>query len=400
MNYPLLCARFASLSLSDYIEPMNHPFVSYRSLFPHIKTGKLWLNHAAISPLNSRTKGAVDRYLLNRSEGTIDDFPQIVQISDNAKKGIGSLINAPAERIGFVNNTSDGLNILANGIEWKSGDRILLNDMEFPANVVPFLNLKRLGVEIDFIKNMNGEITVDDIAAAITPRTRLISISFVQFLSGFRSDLGAIGALCKQHGIIFCVDAIQGVGAAPIDVVSAQIDFLSCGTHKWLLSMMGFGFVYLTQEMQSRITQQSIGWTSNKHFFSELFNYRLEPDDTARRYENGAQNNAGIVAVGESAALLNEAGITAIHSHLLRLTDLVISFADEKGIQLFSPREHAKRAGIVTIKVPGAERIFDALNGKNIIISLREGKLRIAPHFYNSEDDIRTVCSAIEGLLP
>ncbi|NUN70084.1 MAG: aminotransferase class V-fold PLP-dependent enzyme [Bacteroidetes bacterium] len=379
---------------------MDHPFASYRSLFPHLAAGKLWLNHAAISPLNSRTKAAVDAYLLNRSEGTIDDFPQIVGISNDAKQNLGRLLNAPPQRIAFVNNTSDGLNIIANGLDWKSGDRILLNDMEFPANVVPFLNLRRLGVEIDIIPSANGEITVEQIAAAITPRTRLLSLSFVQFLSGFKADLPAVGRLCRERGVIFCVDAIQGLGNAPLDVMDARIDFLSCGAHKWMLSMMGLGFIYLTEELQSRLTQQFAGWTSNKDYFSRLLEYRIDFDDSARRYENGAQNNAGIVAIGASAALLNEAGIPAVHRHLLALTDEVIAFADEKGWALLTPREHSKRSGIVTLAVPGAEKVFEGLNKRNIIVSLREGRIRIAPHFYNSAGDIRTACSAIAELVP
>ncbi|HAP36093.1 MAG TPA: aminotransferase [Bacteroidetes bacterium] len=371
----------------------------YRSWFPHLNTGKLWLNHAAISPLNSRTKAAVEHYLLNRSEGSIDDFPQIVQISQNTKVQIGKLINAPAERIGFVNNTSDGLNILANGIGWKSGDRILLNDSEFPTNVVPFLNLKRLGVEIDFVRTFNDEIRLEDIEKAITPKTKLLSISFVQFLSGFKSDLKSIGKLCKRHNITFCVDAIQGLGSTPIDVQESGIDFLSSSGHKWLLSMMGFGFIYITEKLQSRISQQFAGWTSNKHYFNNLFDYRLDFDETARRYENGAQNNAGIVALGESVNLLNDVGIPKIHLHLLSLTDYIFEFAEQNEIETATPREHEKRAGIVTLKLPGAEKIFTSLNEQNIIVSLREGKIRISPHFYNSVDDIQIVCEAIKQLL-
>ncbi|MFA6467751.1 MAG: aminotransferase class V-fold PLP-dependent enzyme [Bacteroidota bacterium] len=377
---------------------MTDSLESYRTIFPHLHTGKLWLNHAAISPLNSRTKHAVEQYLLNRSEGTIDDFPQIVQISDSAKMEIGKLINAPRERIGFVNNTSDGLNILANGIPWTSGDRILLNDSEFPTNVVPFLNLKRLGVEIDFVKTKNGEIVLDDIAAAITPRTKLLSISFVQFLSGYVSDLTSIGALCRSKGILFCVDAIQGVGSTPIDVLQSNIDFLSCGGHKWMLSMMGLGYVYLTEEMQKRIIQQFVGWTSNKQYFTNLFDYRLDPDNTARRYENGVQNNAGIVAIGESAKLLNEVGIPTIHQRLLSLTDYVAAFADHEGIELFTPRHRATRTGIITLKIPQAEKVFEALNARNIIVSLREGKIRISPHFYNTAADMEMVCTAVKEL--
>ncbi|MDP1678132.1 MAG: aminotransferase class V-fold PLP-dependent enzyme [Bacteroidota bacterium] len=371
----------------------------YRSWFPHLNTGKLWLNHAAISPLNSRTKNIVEQYLINRSEGSIDDFPQIVQISQNTKLQLGKLINAPADRIGFVNNTSDGLNILANGIDWKSGDRILLNDSEFPTNVVPFLNLKRLGVEIDFVRAVNDEIRIEDIEKAITPKTKLLSISFVQFLSGFKSDLKSIGELCKRNNIIYCVDAIQGLGSTPIDVQESGIDFLSSSGHKWLLSMMGFGFIYITEQLQSRINQQFAGWTSNKNYFTNLFDYRLDFDETARRYENGAQNNAGIIALGESANLLNDVGIPNIHLHLLSLTDYIFEFAEQNGIDTATPREHEKRAGIVTLKIHSAEKIFTSLNEQNIIVSLREGKIRISPHFYNSIEDIRVVCEAIKQLI-
>lgn len=371
----------------------------YRSWFPHLATGKLWLNHAAISPLNSRTKKAVDQYLINRSEGSIDDFPQIVQISQNTKLQLGKLINVPADRIGFVNNTSDGLNILANGIEWKNGDRILLNDSEFPTNVVPFLNVKRFGVEIDFVKTSHDEILLEDIHKAITPKTKLLSISFVQFLSGFKSDLKAIGELCKKNNIIFCVDAIQGLGSTPIDVQGSRIDFLSSSGHKWLLSMMGLGFIFITKELQSRINQQFAGWTSNKNYFSNFFDYRLDFDETARRYENGGQNNAGIVALGESVNLLNDVGISNIHLHLLSLTDYIFGFAEQNGIEVTTPPEHEKRAGIITLKVPDAEKIFTALNEQNIIVSLREGKIRISPHFYNSIEDIIIVCDAIKLLM-
>jgi len=163
--------------------------------------------------------------------------------------------------------------------------------------------------------------------------------------------------------------------------------------------MMGFGFIYITEKLQSRISQQFAGWTSNKHYFNNLFDYRLDFDETARRYENGAQNNAGIVALGESVNLLNDVGIPKIHLHLLSLTDYIFEFAEQNEIETATPREHEKRAGIVTLKLPGAEKIFTSLNEQNIIVSLREGKIRISPHFYNSVDDIQIVCEAIKQLL-
>lgn len=378
---------------------MKETLASYRDLFPHLRTGMLWLNHAAISPLNSRTKAAVDAYLLNRSEGTIDDFPSIVSLSKRTKERIGRLLNAPPQRIAFTGSTSEGLNILANGIDWKSGDRILLNDIEFPANVVPFLNLQRFGVEIDFVKSVHGEVRTEDIAAAITPRTRLLSISFVQFLSGHRADLDAIGALCRQHHIIFCVDAIQGLGTTPIDVQRSGIDFLATSGHKWLMGMMGSGFIYLTEELQQQIHQAHLGWTSNSDYFSRFFDYRMDLENSARRYENGALNNAGIAALDASLAILEEAGVPNIREHLLDLTDRVIAWADTRSIALAGPRAREKRAGIVTLLLPDAERIFTTLTEQKIILSLRDGKIRLSPHFYCTADDIDRACTAISDAM-
>lgn len=375
---------------------MTYDLHRYRSWFPHIQTGKIWLNHAAVSPLSRRVSAVITEHLNDRSFGDIDVYPKVIAVYNRTKHQLAALINTTPERIAFTSNTSDGLNILAQGLNWKSGDRILLNSSEFPANVVPFLNLKKFGVEIDFINAPTGEITADDIERAITPRTRLLSISFVQFLSGFKADLVAIGKICKQHNVFFCVDSIQGLGAAPLDVQAAQIDFLSNGGHKWLMGLMGLGFVYVSAELQEQIEQRYMGWTSNKHFFSDFFRYRIDLDETARRYENGTQNYLAIAALGESTSILLDIGISNIHNHLLSLTEQIITFCDTKGFELVTPREQSKRAGIVTIKHPEAQTMFNDLTEQRIITSLREGMIRIAPHFYNSDEDLRALFSILQ----
>ncbi len=374
---------------------MAYDLLRYRSWFPHIQTGKIWLNHAAISPLSNRVSRAVTHHLNERSYGAIDVYPATIETCARTKKNLAAIINTTPDRIGFVLNTTEGLNILANGIEWNAGDRILLNDIEFPANVVPFLNLKKLGVEIDFVKSANGEISTKDIERAITPKTKLLSVSFVQFFSGFKADLAAIGELCRQYGIVFCVDSIQGLGAAPLDVHAAKIDFLSNSSHKWLMGMMGTGFVYVSNDLQERIHQKHVGWTSNRNFFGDFFRYRIDLDETARRFENGSQNYVGIAALEESTTTLLEVGIENIHAHLLSLTDQIISFCDANGFELASPRDRSKRAGIITIKHPDSRTIFDDLSEQRIVISLREGTLRIAPHFYNSEEDLHALFSIL-----
>jgi len=370
---------------------MSYNLPLYRSWFPHIHTGKIWLNHAAISPVSKRVHAVIEKHLQNRSFGDIDVYPSVITSCEKTKNNLAALINASPDRIGFVPNTSEGLNILTNGLEWKSGDRILLNDIEFPTNVVPFLNLKKHGVEIDFVKNANGEVLIEDIERAITPSTKLLSISSVQFLTGYRADLAAIGALCKKQGIIFCVDAIQGLGVVPTDVQVMQIDFLSNGGNKWLMGLMGLGFIYVSSDLQERIHQKHVGWTSNRNFFGDFFNYRIDLDETARRYENGTQNYIAIAALGESTSALLEVGIEKIHAHVLGLTDSIIAFADMHHFEVVTPRERAKRAGIVTLKHAEVKTIFDDLNEQRINISMREGMLRIAPHFYNSDEDLHAL---------
>jgi len=367
----------------------------YRSWFPYLSTGMVWMNHAAVSPLSSRASDAVQNYLRRCQEDEIDTFFSTLPVAAKTKTNLGRLIGAPPERIAFSGNTSDGLALLASGLSWKTGDRIILNDSEFPANVVPFLNLKRLGVEIDFIETHQGEITPDQIEKLITPRTKLVSLSFVQFLSGFRADLEAVGRLCKMHGIIFCVDAIQGLGAFPINVARMKIDFLACGGPKWLMGLLGLGFIYVSDEMQERIHQSYAGWMSNKDYFGEFFNYRTDFDPTARRYENGTQNLVGIVALSESTTTLLEVGIEHIGAHLFELTDKIIAAADDAGFDIITPRDRNKRAGIVTFKCANGEELFSSLKKENFIVSLREGFIRVSPHFYNSLHEVET----LHGLL-
>ncbi|MBW7886849.1 MAG: aminotransferase class V-fold PLP-dependent enzyme [Bacteroidetes bacterium] len=370
----------------------------YRSWFPHLLTGKIYLNHAAISPLSTRVNHAVDAFLESRTVGSIDPFLETQRASALLKENLAKILNASAERIGFVQNTSEGLNILANGLEWKSGDRILLNDSEFPANVVPFLNLKRSGVEIDFVRTDNGKIYIEEIEKLITPKTKLLSLSFVQFLSGYKADLETIGKLCREKQILFCVDAIQGLGVSPMDVQNFQIDFLSCGGHKWLMGLMGLGFIYLTEELQQRIHQANAGWTSNKNFFSDFLNYRIDFDETARRYENGTQSYLAVAALGKSTQTLLEIGIEAIQSHIHSITEKIFSSAEEMGCKIITPHHTGERAGIVTVQHPKAKEIFQELSEQNIIVSMREGMIRIAPHFYNSEEDISVFLSMFRSL--
>lgn len=368
-----------------------------RPHFPFLKSGMIYLDHASIGPLPNATRAATEAYLAERSNGIVNVFHEFLKAHSRTKARIGRLLNSPIERVAFCDNTSHGINILAAGLPWKSGDRVVLTEAEFPANVYPFLNQKKHGVEIDFVPSRNNRILIEDLEKAITPKTRVLSISFVQFLSGFRSDLAAIGDLCRRKSVIFSVDAIQGAGAVPLDVEAMKIDFLSCGAQKWLLSTEGTAFVYVSPETQDKIRQAYLGWIGINDFFSDFFRYRLDLDPTARRYEGGTLNVGGILALHESLGLLLETGIPAIERHLADLTQVCIDRLLRENVQLLSPVAPGERAGIVSFRPENAPAIFEKLKERNIVVSLREQAIRFSPHFYNTREEVETALDAVFG---
>lgn len=371
----------------------------YRTLFPHVSRGIVYLNHAAIGPYSRHVVKAVEDLLYRCSETEIEVWFEFQKTIAETKDLIGRLINTTRDRIAFVDNTTNGLNLLAAGMQWAAGDRILLNDMEFPANVYPFLNLKRHGVEIDFIRNRDSQLSVHDIERAITPRTRLLSISHVQFFHGFRVDLEAVGDLCQSRGITFCVDAIQSAGVIPVDVRRMKVDFLSCGGQKWLLAPQGIAFIYLTEDLQSRLAPAYLGWTSIKNYFDDFFRYRLELEETARRYENGALNFLGIAGLQASLSMLLEVTIEEVEAHVRSVIQHLIERVKALGLPIVSPEDPHTRAGIVTFRVPDGARLFETLKVNNVQVSLRETCIRISPHFYNTVEEIDQTIDVLQATL-
>jgi selenocysteine lyase/cysteine desulfurase len=374
----------------------NYDINHYRSLFPYLKTGLIYLDHAAIGPFPIPVRDAVNAYVNKKSETEPNVVFEFFRVAVEVRERIGKLLNSPKERIALTDNTTNGLNIIAAGLEWKSGDRILLTDIEFPANVSPFMNQRKHGVEIDFVKSRGGRIPPEDVERAMTPKTRLLSISHVQFLHGFRSDLVALGELCRRKGIIFCVDAIQSAGVVPIDVQAMKIDFLSSGCQKWLLAPEGVGFVYVSETTQEKIHQAHLGWTSNRDFFSDFFRYRIDLDPTARRYENSTLNVGGVFGLHASLGLLLEVGISNIQSHLELLTQSAINSLAAKGREMLTPSESKHRAGIVTFRHHNAQQLFEKLKTEKISVSLREGCIRLSPHFYNTKEELEKTLDLIE----
>ncbi|MEW6511421.1 MAG: aminotransferase class V-fold PLP-dependent enzyme [Bacteroidota bacterium] len=374
-----------------------------RALFPYLREGRLYMNHASTSPLSSRVVSALTAYLERRSAGKLETYPQDREMVESLRGIVARLINAESsERIAIQGSTTDAINVVAAGLPWQAGDRVIIGAVEFPANVYPYLNLKQYGVEIDFLRADDGRITPELIFSAVTPRTRLVALSAVQYLSGYRADLDAVGDLCRDRGIVFAVDGIQAVGAVQVDVQRSKIDCLSAGAQKWQMSPHGTGFLYLTEELQSRIRQKHLGW------FSVEDPWRFHDHDQAlargaRRYEGGSLNMPGLWGMQAALQTIMEFGPSRIESHILAITgELIGQLGGLGGATLVTPEADAERAGIVTIslnKALDAREVFRRLDSEGLTIAVREGKLRYSPHFYNSSDDMRRAAELTKECL-
>lgn len=369
-----------------------------RSFFPYLKKGIIYFNHASTAPINTEVKKRIDEFVKERSEFAQDDYWAFKSVADETKAMIGEMINCNGERIAFLDNTTNGIIWLASGIDWNLGDRIILNDVEFPANVYPFLQLKEKGVEIDFIKSTNGIVTAEEIINTIQPQTRLISVSFVQFLSGYRIDLEKIGKVCKEKGIIFSVDSIQGLGAVGLDVEKFKIDFLANGTQKWLLGLQGLAFIYIRKEIQEKMKSAPIGWLAVKDAW-DLLKFDLTTKETAERFQPGTLNNLGIYAFNSSMKLFKEFGFDEIEKQILSNSKYFIDELSKIGFKStlhLLPEKHF--SGIVSFKTDHGQKILDHLKQKKIVCSLREGYIRFAPHFYNTKQEIDKVVDTLKNI--
>lgn len=370
-----------------------------RHLFPAVQD-QLYLNHAASSPFSLRVEEALNGYLIRRVRGDLDDFKRDLRETADLRSALATLIGSSSDRIALTSNTTHGLNIVASGIHWEKGDQILLSDMEFPANVYPFLNTRRFGTEVIHIPSRDGRITPDDLEARLTGRTRLFSVSYVQYLNGYRADLKALGEFCRSNDILFIVDAIQGLGALPLDVSRIPCDAVACGGHKWLMSPKGTGFLYISEDLQDQLEIANLGWMSVRKPF-EFHNFEQETDPTAQRYEPATPNQLGIYGMHAAINLLQEVGLDTIRDHLLDLTGYLRDRLSAMGYEILTTFPDRERAGILLFsrgEARGNHRIFKALSEQGVTISFREGSLRVAPHFYNNRNDMDRFLTALEGL--
>lgn len=359
-----------------------------RKLFP-VTEHSTYLNHAAIAPLSTPVRDAMETYLADRA--TWRNPEKYDRLADDLRGALAQLINGDPEEIGFVQNTSEGVNIIANALPLEPGENIIFCDMEFPSNVYPWMNLERRDIEARCIPNDDGGLTTSALDTYADEQTRVVAVSSVQFLNGFRSDLPALGRWCRENGAYFVVDGIQSLGALPLDVQACHIDFLSCGGPKWLMGPAGQGFIYCRRELIDRLKPTFAGCISVSGW-QDWRDYDLSFLPGARRFELGCANFVGQVGLLAAARLLLDVGIETIERWLLHLTDLLIEDLEQRGYEIASNLMPEHRSAIVSFTTPdGPSSAYEQLAAAGIVISKRERYIRVSPHCYNTEGEVLRV---------
>jgi cysteine desulfurase / selenocysteine lyase len=369
----------------------------YRSEFP-ITENYVFFNNAAISSPPLRVSQAVTELFHQHSRTGITRYPEWMKQVDRTRALFAELIHASPAEIAFTGNTSDGLNIVAGGISWKAGDRVMVTVPDFPSNVYPWVNLERMGVEPYFLQKMNGRFDSKDVQRVLRPGTRLIAVSSTDFSTGFRCDLHELGEFCRQRGILLCVDAIQSLGAVPLNVKESGIHFLACGGHKWLLSTMGIGALYISNEANDLVHPARVGWRSVQDE-DDFFNLDLKLKTDARRFETGTLNISGITALGAALEMLLEIGMERIHERILGLNDSLGLGLKKRGFRITSPEDRQQRAGILCFVPDDAADLFRYFFEHNVLVAQRGDAVRLAPHFYNDEGDIGKFFDVLDTYL-
>lgn len=352
-------------------------------------------NHAGVSPVSRRVAAAVTSFI---AEATVMDAAtqrRWEERTEAVRAGFARLVHAQSGEIAFVKNTSEGLSLVAAGLDWSAGDNAITVEGEYPSNVYPWFSLRRWGVETRLVRPVEGRVRLQDVEALADARTRVVSVSFVDWNSGGRTALRPIGEFCRRQGILFCVDGIQGVGAVRLDVERECIDCLAVGGHKWLLAPEGCGCLFVSHRVIDRLQSVLHGWKSVRDAETYL-PYHFDPRPDAAKFEPGSPSVLGTYALGAAIDLLLEIGPEAIERRLLALTDRLAQGLRQRGAEVVSPWGAEARSGIVVFRLGDPRRLHAELMRHGFVVRVRNGGIRVAPHFYNNEDDIDRLLAALD----
>jgi selenocysteine lyase/cysteine desulfurase len=356
----------------------------YAHLFP-VRDHLIYLNHAAVAPLSKPVAEAI-RHLaddcLNFGSLHYDEW---LATYEGLRVAAARLIGADRSEIALVKNTSEGIATIAIGLNWKPGDRVVAFREEFPANYYPWKRMEEKGLEVTWLSVTDPLDRIDEACRG----ARLLAISFVQFLSGYRAPIEAIGEICHRNRCIYLVDAIQGLGAFPLDVGTCHIDALSADGHKWLLGPEGCGILYISRDLQERVEPVEFGWT-NVASYADYSSRDMTLRRDAGRYEPGTLNTVGCFALRSAIELLLEIGVENIAPAVLELGDRIAKGVESKGYEVMGPRTPESASGIVTFRKGGmdAKDLVRRMRDAKISAAPRAGWVRTSPHFYISPEDI------------
>ncbi len=373
---------------------------AYRAEFPVSRT-HVFLNHAGVSPTSTRVVDAVHGFMDSMARVGRPSFDDWESLAQHCRERFARLIGCGADEVAFVRNTSHGLSLLAAGLDWRPGDRVAAAAaVEYPSNVYPWIDLDRRGIaSLDAIPvDDTATVTVDAAARVLRPETRVLAVSSAQYATGAVTDLAGLGELCRERGVLLCVDGIQTVGALPLDVKRAGVHFLSADSHKWMLGMMGIGAVFVDRSVVGSVHPPLVGWRSTTDAFNfDRVHYELLAD--AGRFEEGSLAYPLIAGFLAALELLEEAGIDRIAEHVGGLVDDLADRLEALGCAT-SP-EPGERRHILTFSHPDldGERLEEALAEASIVVSLRRGRIRASPHLYNTAGEMKLVAEAVRAQL-
>ena len=348
-----------------------------------------YLNHAATGVLPVSSRDAIDAFVHGQAEGGVMGVYMYEAQMPQYRERVGRFIGASGEEIAILRNTGDGATAVALGLDWSPGDEIILTDNEFPSNAIPWLALRSRGVNIRFVRSERERMTPDVLRRLMTPRTRVVTVSWVSFADGYRHDLAALAEVAHASGALFCVDVIQGLGAFPLDVQDANIDVAYGGGQKWLMSLQGVSFLYVRRELLNRLSLGAPGWRSVEDMW-DFLNYEQPLAGNASKFEGGTPNFVGALSLDRAIDVLQSAGAAAIAKHVLALTDRLADGLDRIGAEVLTERGEGISSGIVTFRMPGRDNVAlgKALQREGVVTTWRESGIRVAPHGYNTTEEI------------
>jgi selenocysteine lyase/cysteine desulfurase len=359
-----------------------------RRRFP-VTENSTYLNAAAAGPLSRATMAAATEYYRQMMNDADTHWDEWLEKREDVRRKVAALINAEPDEIALTTNTSSGMNVIVDALE--SHGEVISCELEFPVSTLPWMNRR---TPVHLVKAMAGEVRIDDIREAMNVRTGIICLSHVQYSNGLRTNLAELGEAKGGHALV--VNASQSAGAFEIDVKRMQIDALCATGHKWMLSGYGSGFVYLSRELMARSRPHSIGWLSMVDPYADSNNEIHLRHDAAARTELGCPHFAGMFALGASVDLFTEVGIGNIEERVLELNRLLTTRLVESGWKVLSPiAKETTRSAETLVEANDPAGLVARLAEQKIIVTKKPEGIRVATHFFNSEDDIERL---IEGL--